>query len=137
MALILDTGVLYAALNRTEPRHRDCRALIESSIEDVVIPSPILPEVDYFITTHMYVDVLVGLLRDIQLGNFLVVSLVDEDYFRMDEIVRQYADTPVGFVDAAVLALVERFNETKLATLDTRHFAMMRPRHIDALTLLP
>jgi hypothetical protein len=43
----------------------------------------------------------------------------------------------VGFVDAAVLALVERLREPKLATLDRRHFAAMRPRHVQALTLLP
>jgi hypothetical protein len=40
-------------------------------------------------------------------------------------------------VDAAVMAIVERLNEPKLATLDHRHFAMIRPRHVDALQLLP
>jgi uncharacterized protein len=43
----------------------------------------------------------------------------------------------VGFVDAAVLAVVERLGEPKLATLDVKHFATMRPRHVGALTLLP
>ena len=43
----------------------------------------------------------------------------------------------IGFVDAAVLALVERLNEPKLATLDRRHFGLLRPRHVDALHLLP
>ena len=40
-------------------------------------------------------------------------------------------------MDAAVLAIVERLNEPKLATLDRRHFGMMRPRHVAGLTLLP
>jgi predicted nucleic acid-binding protein len=137
MALVLDTGVLYAALNRTEPAHLACRDLIESTDEEIVIPSPVLPEVDYFITTHMHTGVLLTVLRDIQIGNFQVVSLDTDDYFRVDEIVTQYADSKVGFVDAAVLAIVERLNEPKLATLDRRHFAMMRPRHVEALTLLP
>ena len=35
------------------------------------------------------------------------------------------------------LALVERLEEPKLATLDHRHFATMRPRHVEALELLP
>ena len=38
-----------------------------------------------------------------------------------------YADLRVGFVDAAVLAVVERLRETKLATLDHRRFSVMRP----------
>jgi hypothetical protein len=48
-----------------------------------------------------------------------------------------YADADFGFVDAAVLAVVERFGEKKLATLDERHFRTVRPRHVDALRLLP
>jgi predicted nucleic acid-binding protein len=50
---------------------------------------------------------------------------------------RTYEDLKVGFVDCAVLAIVERLGEAKLATLDHRHFATMRPRHADALELLP
>jgi hypothetical protein len=33
--------------------------------------------------------------------------------------------------------VVERLGESRVATLDHRHFGMMRPRHVDALTLLP
>jgi hypothetical protein len=36
-----------------------------------------------------------------------------------------------------VLAVVERLAERKLATLDHRHFRSLRPRHVDALELLP
>jgi predicted nucleic acid-binding protein len=49
----------------------------------------------------------------------------------------RYADADVGFVDAAVLAVVERHGEPKLATLDHRHFRALRPRHVDSLHLLP
>lgn len=47
----------------------------------------------------------------------------------------RYADADIGFVDAAVLSVVERLNEPKLATLDRRHFSMLCPRHVDALEL--
>jgi hypothetical protein len=40
-------------------------------------------------------------------------------------------------IDASVLALVERLGESKLATLDHRHFGVLRPTHIEALQLLP
>jgi len=36
-----------------------------------------------------------------------------------------------------VIALVERLGEKKVATLDHRHFATVRPRHVEALTLRP
>lgn len=64
-------------------------------------------------------------------------SLIESDYRRIRELCDRYASSDVGFVDAAVLEVVERLNEPKLATLDHRHFGLLRPRHVDALTLLP
>ena len=65
------------------------------------------------------------------------LTLTTHDYARVRELCDRYADADIGFVDAAVLAIVERLNEPKLATLDHRHFGMLRPRHVDALRLLP
>jgi adenylate kinase family enzyme len=44
---------------------------------------------------------------------------------------------PPGAGKGTVLAVTERFRESKLATLDHRHFAVVRPRHVGALELLP
>jgi len=49
----------------------------------------------------------------------------------------RYADADIGLVDAAVMAVVERLDEPKLATLDRRHFALIRPRHRETIALLP
>lgn len=76
-------------------------------------------------------------LADTRAGAFEIEALLAEDYERVARLMTTYADLRVGFVDAAVLAVVERFREPKLATLDRPHFAAMRPRHTDALTLLP
>ena len=137
MALILDTGPLYAALDRTDAAHQVCRRLIDAVAEPLVVPAPVLVEVDYWIHQRLYPDILVALLDDIDAGAYLVEDLLPADYRRVRELCNRYADADIGFVDAAVLAIVERFNEPKLATLDRRHFGFMRPRHVDALRLLP
>ncbi|MGQ0670906.1 MAG: twitching motility protein PilT [Actinomycetota bacterium] len=67
----------------------------------------------------------------------VVEDLVAEDHPRVRELIDRYDDLGVGFVDAAVLAVVERLGEPKPATLDRRHFSVMRPRHVDSLELLP
>lgn len=77
------------------------------------------------------------ILDEIRAGAFEVEELTHGDYARTRELMTTYADLRVGFVDAAVLAIVERLREPKLATLDHRHFSVMRPRHVDALELLP
>lgn len=49
----------------------------------------------------------------------------------------QYADLPLGSVDASVVAVVGRLGVTTVMTIDRRHFTVVRPRHVDAFTLLP
>jgi len=137
VALILDTGPLYASLDRSDQDHVACRSLIEGAHEALVIPAPVLVEVDYWIQQRLNPGVLVALLADIEAGAYVVADLVSEDYTRIRELCDRYADADIGFVDAAVLAIVERLGESKLATLDRRHFGLLRPRHLESIELLP
>lgn len=137
MALILDTGVVYAALDRSDPEHVPCRKLIEGASEQLIVPSPALVEIDCLVIKAGGVGAMLAFLRDVRAGAFLVEDLLPEDYDRIYEILDRYADQDIGFVDAAVLAVVERLGEPKLATLDRRHFSILRPRHRKSLQLLP
>ena len=105
--------------------------------EPLLIPTPVLVEVDYWIRKWLGSRTLVAFFDDLLNGAYAVVEPALDDYQRIRELCDRYADSDVGFVDAAVLAICERLNEPKLATLDRRHFAVMRPRHVDALRLLP
>jgi len=137
VALILDTGPLYASLDRSDADHAACRSLIESTDERLIIPAPVLVELDYWINQLLNPGVLVALIADIEAGAYVVEDVTATDYGRIRSLCDRYADADIGFVDAAVLAIVERLGEPKLATLDRRHFGLLRPRHVDALTLLP
>lgn len=137
MALILDTGPLYASLDRSDKDHVTCRKLIETADEQLIIPAPVLVEVDYWIHARLHAGVFVALLDDIVSGAYAVEELLLEDYRRIRDLCDRYADADVGFVDAAVFAVVERLDEPKLATLDQRHFRTLRPRHVKTLKLVP
>ena len=137
MALIPDTGPLYASLDRSDADYAVSRKLIEASDSPLIIPARVLVEVDYWINVRLHSGILMGLLDDILAGAFRVEALQPADYRRIREVCDRYEDADIGFVDAAVLAVVERLDEPKLATLDHRHFGILRPRHVDALRLLP
>jgi hypothetical protein len=137
VALILDTGPLYASLDRSDQDHAACRRLIEQADELLVIPAPVIVEVDYWIHQRLTPGALIALLDDVESGAYRVVDLEAADYARVRQLCDRYADADIGFVDAAVFALVERLGEPKLATLDRRHFSLLRPRHRDAIELLP
>jgi predicted nucleic acid-binding protein len=54
----------------------------------------------------------------------------------MADLVVTYASLPLGTTDASVIAVTERLNLSEVATLDRRHFTVVRPHHMDALTLV-
>lgn len=135
MALVLDTGPLYASLDRHDGDYAACRRLIEEAVEPLVIPAPVLVEVSQLVLSRLHQGIWLALLDDICVGAFEVAGLESADYRRVHQICTRYPD--IGFVDAAVLAVVERLNEPKLATLDRRHFGVLRSRHVEALRLVP
>ncbi|MFC6074290.1 hypothetical protein [Microbispora bryophytorum] len=55
----------------------------------------------------------------------------------MSTLVETYASLPLGAVDASVVAVAERLGITEVATLDRRHFTVVRPQHTGAFMLLP
>jgi predicted nucleic acid-binding protein len=137
VALILDTSVTFAILDRSDRAHPSCRSLIESTDEALVLPSPTLPEISYLASRSIGPGAMVALLRDIVERAYEIADLLPPDYVRVGELMDRYSDLDVGFVDAAVLAVTERLGEPKLATLDHRHFGVLRPRHVETLELLP
>lgn len=137
MALILDTSPLLAALDAADPDHGRCAKLIADSREDLVIPALVLSELDYWCHERLSADAWIAFLEDVLNGAYRVENPTHGDLARSHELQRTYADLRVGVVDASVLAVVERLREPKLATLDHRHFGVMRPRHVEALELLP
>ncbi|HMG65278.1 MAG TPA: PIN domain-containing protein [Streptosporangiaceae bacterium] len=70
-------------------------------------------------------------------GDLEVAGLGRADWERVRELVTVYASLPLGGTDASVIALAERHGAIRVATLDRRHFTVVRPRHAEALELLP
>jgi hypothetical protein len=89
--------------------------MVEETDEALVIPAPVLVEVDYRIRPRLYADIMVALLDGIVGGAFTVEERRVEDWQRIREVCDRYADSDIGFVDAAVLAVTERLGEPKLA----------------------
>lgn len=79
----------------------------------------------------------VRFIGDLANGNLIPEPIAAGDWLRIAELVFRYRDLPLGTVDASVVAAAERVNATTIATLDRRHFGVVRPQHVDAFALLP
>lgn len=94
-------------------------------------------EACYLIAREGGVRAEAAFLTSLAEGDLRVVELESEDWRRAAELVTRYADMPLGAVDASVVVVAERLGLTEVATIDRRHFSVVRPCHIDAFTLLP
>ena len=135
--LVLDTGPILALLDADDPDHARCLGMVETLAEDLVVPATVLVELDYWVLKVLGHDVWQAFVDDVAEGAYRLAQLDELDLRRAAELERTYEDLDLGLVDASVIALCERLGETKVATLDRRDFAVVRPRHCDALQLLP
>lgn len=106
--------------------------------EGPLIPTGlVIAEAAYLIDRQLGPRAEASLYSSIIEGQLEVVDLNRDDWQRIRELVNTYADLRLGGTDASVIALAERRGTTRIATLNHRHFAVVRPRHIDAFELLP
>lgn len=135
--MIVDTGPLVAAANAKDPHSRSCRELLVTEPGPLVVPALVVAEAAYLIAKYLGAKAEAALLRSLATDRFRVEGPTPADLRRSAELVVQYADLPLGATDASVVALAERLAIPAVATLDRRHFTIVRPAHVDSLTLLP
>jgi hypothetical protein len=137
VALVLDTGPILALLDAGDPAHERCVEMVEGLREDLVVPTCVLVEIDYWAHKLLGAEAWDVFVADIAAGAYRLEPLTLDDLKRAAQLERDYADLDLGLVDASVIALCERLSETKVATLDRRDFSVVRPSHCESLDLLP
>ncbi len=90
----------------------------------------------YLIGTRLGAGAEVRFLGDLAAGNLLAEHVHAGDWMRIAELVAQYRDLPLGTTVASVITAAERLGITEIATLDRRHFIVVRSKLGD-LSLLP
>lgn len=135
MTTLFDTGPLVAAIDRSDRHHARCAAFLETAPRPLIVPTTVIVEVCWLVEERP--DVEAAFLTAIAAGEFTHAPITADDLARMADLVRTYADLPLGAVDASVIAIAERLNLKDVATLDRKHFTVVRPSHANALNLLP
>jgi len=135
--LVVDAGPLVATADRADKDHTRCRALLEGDEGPLVTTAMVIAEAAYLIDRQLGAQAEAALYESIISGELEVTDLGREDWERIAELVAVYADMRLGGTDASVITLAERLGTTRIATLNHRHFRVVRPRHAAAFELLP
>lgn len=137
MKVLADTGPLYALMDRDDTWHSRVAEWWAREPRQVLIPVTVLPEVSYLLQTRIGTAAEQAFVQAVAQGEFVTEPLEPGDIARAAELMREYTDLPLGFVDASLAAIAERLGIRQILTTDRRHFGVVRPRHTDAFTLLP
>jgi uncharacterized protein len=137
--IIVDTGVLVAAVNRRDSFHASCAAFLDQVREPLIVPAMVVTEVCYMLARprHGHPKLAATFLDALATESLDVEAPTTADFARIAELVRRYSDLPLDAVDAAVIATAERRGATKIATVDRKDFRIVVPTHCDAFELLP
>jgi uncharacterized protein len=135
--LIVDTGPLYAAAATRDRNHARCVELLSRGARPLVVPGLVVTEVAYLLADRIGPHAELAFARSVAAGELVVEPVLDSEWERIAELTEQYLDLPLGMVDASVVALAERHGAGTIASLDHRHLATVRPRHVERLTLVP
>jgi uncharacterized protein len=120
--LIVDTGPLVAYLNRNDPDHDRCAALLESRTDNLLVTPYVVTEACYLVGRHVGAAAEINLVEALAAGDLSQIEIVTADLTRIAALMRQYVGFPLGIADASVIATAERLGLDEVATLDQRHF---------------
>jgi predicted nucleic acid-binding protein len=135
--MIVDTSALLAFFDNAEPRHRDVARVIDAATEILVVSPYVLAELDYLVATRHGVQAELAVLDELGGGAWELACLDAAELRAARTIVDRYADQRIGLTDASNIVLAQRFHTAVIATLDRRHFSVLRAPDGSALTLLP
>jgi predicted nucleic acid-binding protein len=133
--LVVDAGPLIAVASARDVDHERCVALFAEAQRPLVVPQLVVTEIASFLGGRPEVEL--AFARSFRDGDLMAEPVELGDWARIGELLQVYADLPLGIVDASVVAACERLDVATLATLDHRHFSVVRPLHCEALRLVP
>jgi uncharacterized protein len=130
---------LVAIVSRTDDKHLLATQWVEGVTDNLLVAPTVIAEVCHLVGQRDgNTPAEVAFLRSFEdEAGLTLAGLTEVDLARMAALVEQYADPGLGGTDASVIALAERLGIERVATFDRRHFSVVRPAHVEALTLLP
>jgi predicted nucleic acid-binding protein len=137
MTALIDTSFLVALTNRNDRNHARVLTIAQTIDNSLILPTVVLPEACYLIASRLGHLAMRRFLIELTASDTKLEAVTSVDLQRVNEILDQYADSKLDFVDATIIAIAERENITRILTLDRRDFTLIRPRHCDCFEILP
>ncbi len=123
--VIVDTSALLAFFDASEPDHEAVSEVLVAA--DVLVASPyVVAELDYLVATRHGVDAELVVLDELAGGAWDLAAFDEDGLRRARGVIASYRDQQIGVADASIVVLAERYRTRTIASLDHRHFGVLR-----------
>lgn len=137
MALVADSGALYALYDKRDKHHLAVRNAVAEDAGPILVPVAILAEVDYLLRVRLGMKAEARFLEGIVKGAFTLCEFTPEDATACQNILGRYAELDLGLADASVIAAAEKLKVRRILTVDKRDFRVVRTAKGEPFELLP
>jgi len=137
--IVVDTGVLYAVVDRAEPAHEEITTFLAKNTAGLLTTPLVLAELDHLLAVRLGGAVRSRVMLRLAADGGILLSPFDAETFAMAaRVADDHADMRLGLTDASLMVAAARYGTTRLLTVDHKHFRALRPlRGGTAYTLLP
>jgi len=133
--ILVDAGPLVALVDKADQNHLACVSVLKDLHQPLATVWPPLTEAMYHLAAFPKGQEAVWEMLD--RGDLRLLPLDRDDFARMRELMRKYADRSMDLADAALIRVAEREGIRRLFTVDRRDFSVYRLHERIRLSLIP
>lgn len=122
--ILVDSGPLVALFEEHDYHHEGCHRMLRSLDDKLATTTPVLTEALHLLRPGSPASF--RLTHYIRHGGLTVLPMEDDNLRRCFDLMQRYADTPMDFADASIVAAAEQVGTDKVFTLDHKHFGIYR-----------
>lgn len=135
--MIVDTSALLAYFDAAEPKHAEVTCVIDGTTGLLVVSPYIVAELDYLVLTRHGSEAELAVLQELCSGAWELAHMDTDQVTAARRIVEQFRDQPISVADASNIVLAHTYHTQTVATLDRRHFGVLRLEDGTAPIIVP
>ena len=124
--IAVDTGFLYALLDKSDAWHARAIAAAPTVQEGWITTWPALTEATHLITRRLGTRFAQALMGEVADGGLVAWDIPPDQTAKIPVMMRRYASLPMDLADASLVLLAEHLGHGHILTPDERDFGSYR-----------
>jgi len=135
--IVLDTSILLAFLWAPDQAHERAVELLNDEQGPFIVSPYVVAELDYLLLKKGGVGLELAAIEELSDGAYELPVIGAADLISCLSVLSSYREHSIGITDASLVVLADRYGTNRIATLDRRHFSILRSLSGQSFSLFP